>query len=77
MSDIYSIWRFNSLVLMHVTITSPNKTSQISQQLKVPTENDKSPNNKTVPTENHKSPNNKTLKLPTIHIKENPKAPNN
>ena len=31
-----------------MTIKSPNKTSQILQQLKVPTENDKSPNNKAV-----------------------------
>ena len=28
-------------------------------------------------TKNHKALNNKTLKLPTINIKENPKAPNN
>ena len=36
--------------VLEVTIKSPNdnKTSQISRQLKVPTENNKSPNNKTV-----------------------------
>ena len=55
---------------------SLNKTKQIFQQKTVPTKNDKTLNNKTVPTKDDKSINNKTLKLPTINIKENPKAPN-
>ena len=47
--------------LQYVTIKSPNKYLQIFQQLKVPTEIYKSPNNITVPTEIYKSPNNKTV----------------
>ena len=45
----------------NINFKSPNKYLQIFQQLKVPTEIYKSPNNITVPTEIYKSPNNKTV----------------
>ena len=60
------MWQFN-------LSTKPlNITSQISQQKRVPTENDKSLNNKTVPNKYRgKTTNLSTIKVSQTNIKEN------